>query len=221
MTLALLLLLAAAGPKFEATDARDKKPSGVTIEAGAPDENGWMDLKITGKPKTQPVLVWPYDGKAKLPDGPGGITTIVIERGDLKALTNPRVVAALLAAELLGKPVDAGLHVSSAPLQKADDYFAKGVGLLYDKKVAEAAEPLSRALRERERLLTRIPSDIYPTAVLAGRALLGAARYNEAAVAFLKALNHRPDDPDATSGRAEALILAGKAEAAKQLLEKP
>ena len=93
--------------------------------------------------------------------------------------------------------------------------------LLYTGKPAEAADPLSRALRERERVLTRIPSDIYPAAMLTGKALMGAGKFNEAAVAYLKALNLRPSDPMALQGRADALLGAGKAEAAKELLSKP
>ena len=101
MKLALIFLLASSGIQFDITDARGKKPSGVTIEAGSPDGDGWFDLKVSGKPKTQPVLIWPFDGKARPPQGPGAVPAIVIEHGDTKALMNPRVVAAVLAALLL------------------------------------------------------------------------------------------------------------------------
>lgn len=228
MTLPILcLFLAAAGPQFDITDARGKKPGGVSMEAGTPDAHGWMAVKVTGKPKTQPVLIWPWDGKTKPPDGPGPINAIVIERGDTKALANPKVVAAIVAAELLGNPIETGLDpaalkTAAEALQKSDDFLSKGIGLLHANKPAEAVEPLARALRERERVLTRIPSDIYPAAMLLGRALMAAAKtpanYDEAATAFLKAINQRNDKP-ARAARAEALIKAGKPEAAEELLK--
>jgi len=220
MKLALLFLLAVATPKFEITDARDKKPSGVTIEAGAPDTDGWFQLKVTGKPKTQPLLVWPYDARAKALDGPGAISAIVIERGDPKALTNPKVVTAVLAGELLGKPTDIGVKITPDALDKADDYLSKGVGLLYRNQPRDAVEPLSKALRERERVMTQIPSDIYPAAMLYGKALMGAGKFDDAALAFMKATKQRASDPAAKAAQAEALVKAGKAEAARELLER-
>jgi thioredoxin-like negative regulator of GroEL len=50
---------------------------------------------------------------------------------------------------------------------------------------------------------------------------MGAEKFNDAAVAYLKALQQRPDDPAALQGRADALLAAGKAEAARELLNKP
>lgn len=218
MTLALLLLLAASGPQFDITDARGKKPGGVAIEAGAPDADGWMELKVTGKAKTSPMLVWPYDGKVRMPDGPGPISVVVIERGDAKALANPKIVAALAAGQLLGSARDIGVDWTGAAkdLEKAEDPFARGVGLVYANRAAEAVEPLLRALRERERVLTRVPSEIYPAAMLYGRALMAANKFDDAAVAFLKAMKLRPSDTAAKKARAEALIKAGKPEAAAQ-----
>jgi tetratricopeptide (TPR) repeat protein len=221
MKLALLFLLAAATPKFEITDARDKKPSGVTIQAGTPDADGWFDLKVTGKPKTQPILVWPYDGRAKQLNGPGDIPAIVIERGDPKAITNPKVVTAILVGELLGKPIDIGIKVTPEALDKAEDYLSKGVGLLYRNKPADAVDPLGKALRERERVMTQIPSDIYPAAMLYGKALMAAGKFDDAALAFMKATKQRASDQAAKAARGEALVKAGKAEAARELLERP
>ena len=76
-------------------------------------------------------------------------------------------------------------------------------------------DPLARALKERERRLTRVPSEIYPAAMLYGKALFGAGKYDDAAVAFLKALKQRPSDAAARRSRSEALIKAGKPEAAE------
>jgi len=217
MTWALLLLLAASGPQFDITDARGKKPGGVAIEAGAPDADGWMELKVTGKPKSSPVLVWPCDGKVKMPDGPGPIAAVVVERGDAKILANPKVVAALAAGELLGSKVDVGVDWSAAAktLEKAEDPFAKGVGLMYSGNASDAVEPLARALRERERVLTRVPSEIYPAAMLYGRAQVAAGKFDDAAVTFLKAMKLRPSDGVAKKARADALVKAGKPEAAE------
>ena len=41
-----LLAMFLAGPQFEVTDERGKKPPGVTIEAGESDADGWFALKV-------------------------------------------------------------------------------------------------------------------------------------------------------------------------------
>ncbi len=210
-----LVFLLAAGPQFDITDARGKKPSGITIEVGSPDEDGWMALKLGGKTKVPYTLVWPYDGRAKNLEGPGAINVLVIEQGDAKALTVPKVAVALLARELLGSSADGA---SVASLEKAEDYWSKGVALLYSKKAADAVEPLGKALRERERVITRIPSEIYPAAMLYGRALFEAGKFDDAALAYLKASKQRPSDMAPRKARAEALIKAGKPEAAAAAL---
>ena len=80
-----LLAMFLAGPQFEVTDERGKKPPGVTIEAGEPDADGWFALKVVkGKNAGDPMLIWPFDGMTKLPAG----AVIVIQRGNKKALEN-------------------------------------------------------------------------------------------------------------------------------------
>lgn len=213
------LLLAASSLRFEITDARGKKPGGVTIEASEADANGWCVLSLVNKSKGAPVLIWPYDGKARAPDGPEGIPAIVVEKGDPRAAANPQVVASLLAGSLLGVTHDIGVDLTKATteLVSSNDPFARGVGLLAANKGADAAEPLGRALKERERRLTRVPSEIYPAAMLYGKALFAAGKFDDAAVAYLKALNQRPSDLPARKARAEALIKAGKPEAAETI----
>ena len=214
MRLVVLLLLAASALHFDVTDARGKKPAGVAIEAGDPDADGWCQLRVTSKAKgAAPILVWPYDGRAKRQDGPGDIPVIVVQAGDAEVVKNPRVVAAMVAGALLG---GGRLGVDPAELAAATDPFARGVGLLYANKSAEAVAPLAVALRERERQLTRVPSEIYPAAMLYGRALFEAGKFDDAALAFLKAMKQRPSDPAARKARAEALIKAGKPEAAEK-----
>jgi hypothetical protein len=218
MRLAAILFLAAATLRFDISDARGKKPGGVTVEAADPDESGWFEIKVQTKAKGNPVLIWPFDGRAKAADGPGEIPVIVMESGDTKALANSRVLAAVAAGELLGTSHATGLVAGDlanalARLESAEEPFAKGIGLLYLKKQTQSVDFLGRALRERERQLTRVPSEIYPAAILYGRALLESQRFDEAAVAFLKALKQRPSDPVATRFRAEALAKAGKPEA--------
>jgi thioredoxin-like negative regulator of GroEL len=66
--------------------------------------------------------------------------------------------------------------------------------------------------------LTRIPSEIYPAAMLYGCALLVAGKFDDASVAFLTASKQRPSNGCATQGRAEALAASGKSEAAVVLL---
>jgi tetratricopeptide (TPR) repeat protein len=222
MKLLVLLLLAASPLHFDITDARGKHPAGVSIDATEPDADGWYQLHVTVKSKTPQMLIWPYDGRAKTPDGPEPIPAIVIQAGDPKALENPRVVAAMAAGMLLNStaPQPPGIDKTIAGLVSSDDAFAKGVALLYARKPVDAIDPLARALRERERQLTRVPSELYPAAMLCGRALFEAGKFDEAAVAFMKAMNQRPSDPAARKARAEALIKAGKPEAAESLLER-
>jgi tetratricopeptide (TPR) repeat protein len=216
--LVVLLLAATVAPRFDVTDARGKKPGGVTIEAGDLDRDGWFALHVVTKGKGSPVLIWPFDGRAKTQDGPGEIPVIAIEKANPKALSDPRIVALLAAGNLLGMPHETGLDPvalakATEALVSSEDPFARGVGLLAAKKPAEAAEPLGRALKERERQLTRVASEVYPAAMLHGQALLASGKFDEAAVAFLKALKQRPSDPVARKLRAEALAKAGKPEA--------
>jgi hypothetical protein len=212
------LLLAASALHFDITDARGKKPSGVSMEAGDTDADGWSTLRVTSKSTRGAVLVWPFDGKAKAADGPGSIPVIVIEPGDARALANARVVAAVAAGKLFrGEDATA---LDAKLLAGSQDPFAKGVGLLTEKKAEEAVEPLGLALKERERQLTRVPSEIYAVAMLYGRALFEAGKFDDAAVAYLKAINQRSSDPMARKARAEALVRAGKPEAAEGLIKR-
>jgi tetratricopeptide (TPR) repeat protein len=208
-------LLAASSLHFEITDARGKKPGGVAVEAGNADADGWCSLSVVSKGKGEFVLLWPYDGKAKTPDGPGDVPAIVVEKGDGRVGSNTHVLAAWEAGVLLGVTHDVGITVSAAGLANSEDVFAKGVGLLAAGKASDAVEPLGRALKERERQLTRVPSEIYPVAILYGHALFGAGKYDDAAVAYLKALQQRPSDLAARRARAAALIKAGKPDAAE------
>lgn len=201
--------------RFEVVDSRGKKPGGVTIEASAPDADGWCDLKVVSKSKVTYSLVWPFDGKAKLPDGPEPVPVTVI--GDEQSKKpDPRIAAYRIAGKLLrGEAVD-----DARALEGSDDPFVKGVRLLAGKKYAEAVDLLSLALKERERQLTRIPSEIYPAAMLYGQALMGAGKFDAASVAFLKAMKLRPSDAAPQKARAEALIKAGKPQAAQGLIER-
>jgi len=221
----LSLFIAAPTPRFDISDGRGKKPSGVSVEAGAADPDGWFQLRVTAKPKPGAVLLWPFDGRAKMPDGPGAIPVIVMEPGDTRALANARVVAAIAAGDLLGSAHSTGLDRNALShavesLVTSTDPFAKGVGLLSTKNAGEAVDPLALALKERERQLTRVPSEIYAAAMLYGRALFEAGKFDNAAVAFFKAMDQRPSDAAARRNRAEALIRAGKPEAAESLLNR-
>jgi hypothetical protein len=217
-------LYAAETMHFTVTDARGKETSAVSIEAGATDENGWQPLKIA-KAKGEPVLVWPFDGLAKMPDGPEPVPATVIQRAEARALTNRRVLAFLIThivlstetladvGQKVGFPADV-LSKAFANLSQSSDPFEKGAWLLYAGKAAEAVEPLASALKQRQRQLTRVPSEIYPAALLYGQALFQANKFDDAAVAFLAAAKLRPADPFASRMRAESLVKAGKADAA-------
>jgi hypothetical protein len=217
MTRAAILLFAMIwAPQLDVSDARGKKAGGVTILAGEPDADGWFPLKVV-KAKGEVVLVWPFDGLAKAPDGPEPIPAIVIQRGDEKAFANRRVVAAIEAGVLLGASPQTGFDVEKAmsALAQSNDAFEKGVGLLAGNKAAEAAVELGLALKERQRQLTRIPSEIYPVAILYGRALADEKKFDDAALAFLTAARLRPSDPMPRKLRSAALVQAGKPEAAE------
>jgi hypothetical protein len=213
---------------FDITDARWRKASGVSIEASSPDADGWYELEIT-KGKGDPVLIWPFDGLAKAPVGPEPVPAMVIQRGDEKALMNPRAVAAIAVPIVMGLstiedesrktgfPI-AALNKAFAGLESSSDRFEKGVGFLFTKRGPEAAEQLGLALKDRQRQLTRMPSEIYPAAMLAGDALALAGKFDAAAVAFFTASQQRPSDACAARARAEALTRAGKSDAADLLL---
>jgi len=215
MKLFCLLFLAAQGLHFDIPNA--------TLEAGAPDADGWRTVRIV-KAKGDPVLVWPFDGQAATPDGPGPIPAFLMQRGDEKALRNKPVLAALLTPILLGvsTPEDVSkktglpqeaLQQAFATLIQSTDAFEKGAGLLYLNHYPDAAEQLATALKQRQRQLTRVPSEIYPVALLYGHALEQSKKYDAAAVAYLTALKLRPSDEATTKLRAEALAKAGKPEA--------
>ena len=212
-----LLAMFLAGPQFEVTDERGKKPPGVAIEAGEADADGWFPLKVVkGKNAGDPVLIWPFDGMTKLPVGP----VIVIQRGNKKALENRHAVGAIAASMLLGEATDTGLDPTALnkailDLSQSPDAFEKGVGLLFAKKSAEAADALAQGLKERQRQLTPFASEIYPAAILYGQALAGEKKYDAAAVAFLVATKQRPSAALPRKLRADALINAGKPDAAK------
>ncbi|HKD08797.1 MAG TPA: hypothetical protein VKB79_23040 [Bryobacteraceae bacterium] len=205
MTPLALLFLAAATLHFDVTDGRGKKPSGVSIEASEPDADGWYRLAAVSKGKSNYVIVWPVDARAKTPDGPGSVPVVVTEAS---GAGNSRIAAYRCAARFLGVSSSdcAGLEFSADPLME-------GVRLLNEKRPADAIDLLDRALKERERQLTRVPSEIYAAAMLYSRALFDAGKFDAAAVAALKALNQRPSDPAAHTARNEALVKAGKAEA--------
>ena len=208
-----LLAMFLAGPQFEVTDERGRKPPGVTIEAGEADADGWFPLRIVkGKNAGDPILVWPFDGMTKLPAGP----VIVIRRGNKKALENRHVAAVLAASMLLGASPDTGLDPKAIPdLSQSPDAFERGVGLLYARKSAAAIDPLAQALKERQRQLTPFASEIYAAAILYGQALAAERKFDAAAVAFLVAIKQRPSAALPRKLRADALINAGKPDAAK------
>jgi hypothetical protein len=225
----LFLLMAAQAFQFQITDARGKQTSAATIETGTPDRDGWCELKVAKAAKTrgEPVLVWPFDASAKLPDGPEPVPAIVIQRGDERALANKRVMAAIAIPVVLGvatlEEIAGKTGLAAEPLKTAlsglassTDVFEKGVGLLYAGKSVDAADALAIALRQRQRQLTRVPSEIYSAAILYGQALLRAGKFDDSAVAFLTALKQRPGDEGARKLRAEALIKAGKPEAVER-----
>jgi tetratricopeptide (TPR) repeat protein len=220
----LLFFLAAPVLHFQITDGRGKETTAIVIEAGAASEDGWRSLKVV-KAKGDAVIVWPFDQSAKTPDGPEPIPAIVIQRGEEKALRDRHIVAAMATPVVLGLASleeESGrtgftsemLTKAFADLAMSADPFEKGLGLLYAGKAADAAEQLSVALRQRQRQLTRVPSEIYPVAILDGLALYRAAKFDDAALAFLSALKQRPSDQWALKYRSDALVKAGKPEAA-------
>jgi len=229
MRLVILLLAAAQVFRLDIVDARGKKPSGVAVEVGGAASDNWRILHIT-RAKKDSVIVWPFDALAAEPDGPGAVQVVVIERGDPKALANPGIAAEIATGVVLGRESledaakrtgfdAAALKSAFTSLANATDEYAGGVGLLWTNQPARAADLLARALRERERQLTRIPSDIFPAAMLDAKALFDSGKYDDAAAVYLKATKLRPSDPAVRKTRAEALIKAGKEDAARELLE--
>src|SRR4051794_15995769 len=90
-----LLLLASGTLQFEITDPRGKRASGVTVEAGEPDVDGWRELRLT-KAKPGMVIVWPYDRRVKEPDGTAATPVLVAQLTDSSLRSNARAAAAAL-----------------------------------------------------------------------------------------------------------------------------
>jgi tetratricopeptide (TPR) repeat protein len=229
MRFVILLLAAAQAFHLDVVDARGKKPSGVVVETGDAASDNWRKLDIT-RAKKDSVIVWPFDALAAEPDGPGAVQVAVIQRGDLKALANPRIAADIATVVVLGRESlegtakrtgfdAAALKSAFTSLANTTDDYAGGVGLLWTSQPARAADLLARALRERERQLTRIPSDIFPASLLDAKALFDSGKYDDAAAVYLKAMKLRPSDAAVRKARAEALTKAGKEDAARELLE--
>src|ERR1019366_8236181 len=132
--------------------------------------------------------------------------------GDEKALTNLHVVASIAVPAVMGTDTidrmaqKTGFSVSAlnkafTGLEYSSEHFEKGVGLLFAKKGPKAAEQLGLALKDRQRQLTRLPSEIYPAAMLYGDALVLAGKFDAAAVAFLTASQQRPSDACSVTAR--------------------
>jgi tetratricopeptide (TPR) repeat protein len=231
MRLLILLFAAAQAFHLDVQDARGKKPSGTVVEVGEAGQDSWRKLNII-RARKDSVIVWPFDGLAAEPDGPGAVQVAVIERGDSKALASARIAADIATGIVLGRESlqdaakrtgfdAAALKAAFTGLATASDDYAGGAGLLWTNQPARAADLLARALRERERQLTRVPSDIFPAAMLEAKALFESGKYDDAAAVYLKAMKLRPSDPDLRKARAEALTKAGKEDAARELLEQP
>ena len=229
----LLILFLAAGQAFhlDVEDARGKKPSGTVVEVGEAGQDDWRKLNII-RAKKDSVIVWPFDALATEPDGPGAVQVVVIERGDSRALASVRIAADIATGVVLGRESledaakrtgfdAAALKAALTALATASDDYAGGAGLLWTNQPARAATLLARALRERERQLTRVPSDIFPAAMLDAKALFDSGKYDDAAAVYLKAMKLRPSDAGLRKARAEALTKAGKEDAARELLEQP
>jgi tetratricopeptide (TPR) repeat protein len=219
---ALFFLFAAPVLQFQVTDGRGKETTAITIETGAPDDDGWRPIRIAKSKgaRSDAVLVWPFDNSAKQPDGPEPVPAIVIQRGQanqraMAAIATPVVLGMATTEEAAGKTgfTPESLAKAFTDLATSPDPFEKGVGLLYAGKPADAAGQLAIALKQRQRQLTRVPSEIYPAALLEGLALYRANKFDDAAVAWLTALQQRPSDEMARTHRAEALTKAGKPEA--------
>ena len=228
MRFIILFLAATHTLHLDVVDARGKKPSGVAVEAGNAGPDGWRKLTIA-RSKKDSVIVWPFDALAVEPDGPGAVQVVVIERGDSKALANPEIAADIATGVVLGREslADAAkrtgfdataLKSAFASAANATDDYAGGVGLLWTNQQVRAVDFLAKALRERERQLTRVPSDIFPAAMLDAKALFDSGKYDDAAAVYLKARKLRPSDAGVRKSRAEALTKAGKEDAARELL---
>lgn len=221
---ALVLLFAAPPVALQIVDERGKRPGGVVIDAANPDPDGWLQLTIA-KSKVPSVIVWPFDQRAKQPDGPEPVTVIAVAKGNPKLLESRKVVAALAVPMLLGtKPVETGLDAAALEraiggLTASDDDLEKGIGLLFSHKAPDAVPALALALRARERVMTRIPSEIYPAAMLYGIALFQINKFDDAAVSFRKAILVRPSDARARKWRADAFEKAGKPEVDPRMLQ--
>lgn len=221
---------AIAAVPIEVKDERGKKPAGgVAVEASDPDADDWYRLAVT-KSKGDVALVWPFDALARRPNGPEPVPVTVIAKGGPNLLKSNKLTAMLavpvlleartLAEEASLAGVDAtALDHAIGALSTSDDDLEKGIALAWTKKWKDAVDPLGAGLRARERVMTRIPSEIYPVALIYGKALFESGKFDDAAVQFAKAVKLRPAALPARQLRAAALEKAGKPEAAADALK--
>ncbi|MSV30435.1 MAG: hypothetical protein EXQ52_17080, partial [Bryobacterales bacterium] len=215
-----LPLLAERGTlAVRAVNLKGKPVAGVSFTAGAPTDKGgktkiklsadtkpgdWVKLGVSEPPRAV-VMISPWNGLVQILDAPASIVLAEAgERGNLESGAAVASMAArLLASESMAN-VAADFRLDAAEIEKAirglggrsKDPFELGLSKLFQRENAAAANYLAQALKEREKQLTKDAAEIVDAASFLGQALAAMEKWPDAAVAYQRAMNGRPDDAD-------------------------
>jgi tetratricopeptide (TPR) repeat protein len=202
-------------------------------------EKTWVSLQILKSPPGKDfVIVSPWDRKTLIPpfdnEVENFVPIVVVQRGDREALENGAVLAAL-AARINQAPKIAGVqsyeedsmaNLAAVAQQygltpdgldqalrrlraKAADPYEAGQAALYSRNYSDAAAQFATSLEQREERLASDQRAVADAAFFLGQALDEEGRYREAAAAYRRCLEVRPDDSLVLNNLALSLFHAG------------
>ncbi len=225
-----------------AVNLKGKPVAGVSFTAGPPTDRGgktkirlsadtrlgdWVKLSVSEAPRAM-VMVTPWNGLVQIPDTPA---TIVLTEPGARENLESEVAVASMAARLLasGSMADvAAEFLFDAPAieksirglgGRSKDPFQIGLSQLFQRENDAAAKYLAQALKEREKQLTKDAAEIVDAASFLGQALAAMGKWQDAAVAYQRALSGRADDADILHALGTALVKAGKPDAGEPFLK--
>ncbi len=227
---------------LSAVNLKGKPVAGVSFTAGAPTGKGgktkirlsadtqpgdWVKLGISEAPRAM-LMISPWNGLVRILDTPATIT--LAEAGERANLESTTAVASMAARALVSgrlTEVASEFRLDAAEIEKAirglsgrsKDPFEIGLSKLYERENADAARHLAQALKQREKQLTKVAAEIVDAAFFLGQALAAMEKWPEAAVAYQRAMNDRPDDADILHALGTALVKSGKPDAGEPFLK--
>ncbi len=172
------------------------------------------------------------------------VEVVVVQRGERAALESGTVLKALASqinkanapksADKQAEPTDPKANLEAVAKQygytaeeldkairawgaTATDPYDKGVADLYAGSYEKATANLQESLRQREQKLATAQKDVADAAFFLGLSLYQQGKYKEAAAAFQRCLQVRPDDATVLNNTAVSLEEAGDYSTAEPL----